>query len=199
MQLGSTALGKGSEDDVEKGLASWDVLKIAELERLKAKQLDEEALLPKNAKRQRIQHTITVASRMPKTFTSMTPKERKLSNHVEEFQRIFGQLYRHRRPLFLMPRNECGVSKFVSTTVRPSQLAFTELYELKGVVQFVADFLQYEPLEDPLHPPTNLASPMSVLQWQAGDSFDISVVLCSLLIGVRRFNRAPPYAIQLVN
>lgn len=48
----------------------------------------------------------------------------------------------------------------------------------------MADFLAYEPLEDPLHPPEHLPSPMSVLGWQAGDAFDMSVALCSLLIGV---------------
>lgn len=48
----------------------------------------------------------------------------------------------------------------------------------------MADFIAYEPLEDPLHPPEFLPSPMSVLSWQAGDCFDMSVVLASLLIGV---------------
>jgi hypothetical protein len=42
------------------------------------------------------------------------------------------------------------VPKFVCTTLRPSQLVYTELYDLDGTAQFVADFLSYEPLEDPL-------------------------------------------------
>lgn len=63
-------------------------------------------------------------------------------------------------------------------------MPYTELYDLDGVVQFIADFLHYEPLENLLHPPEYLASPQSVLAWQAGDCFDISATLCSLLIGV---------------
>lgn len=42
------------------------------------------------------------------------------------------------------------MAKFVCTTLRPSQLVYTELYDLDGAAQFVADFLSYEPLEDPL-------------------------------------------------
>ncbi len=68
----------------------------------------------------------------------------------QDFQRIFEELYPHRRPLYLTPRNECGVAKFVCTTLRPSQMVYTELYDLDGAAQFVADFLSYEPLEDPL-------------------------------------------------
>lgn len=34
------------------------------------------------------------------------------------------------------------------------------------------------------HPPDTLPSPMSVLEWRAGDSFDLALVLASLLIGV---------------
>jgi hypothetical protein len=64
------------------------------------------------------------------------------------------------------------------------QLSYTELYDLDGCCTFVADFLAYEPLEDPLHPPEFLPAPASVLSWQAGDSFDLAGVLASLLIGV---------------
>jgi hypothetical protein len=35
----------------------------------------------------------------------------------------------------------------------------------------------------PQHPPSHLPSPLSVLGWQAGDSFDMAVVLASLLLG----------------
>ena len=49
--------------------------------------------------------------------------------------------------------------------------------------RFVSEFLAYEPLENPLHPPDHLPSPLSILNWQAGDSFDSAVVLASLLLG----------------
>lgn len=47
----------------------------------------------------------------------------------------------------------------------------------------MSEFLTYEPLEDPLHPPKTMPSPMSVLTWQTADPFDAAVVLCSLLLG----------------
>lgn len=84
-------------------------------------------------------------------------------------------------PLILL--NECGVPKFVCTTLRPSLPSFPELYTLDGCAKFVSEFLTFEPLEDPLHPPKHVPSPMSVLSWQAADPFDAAVVLCSLLLG----------------
>ncbi|GLI65995.1 hypothetical protein VaNZ11_009689 [Volvox africanus] len=183
-QLGSNTLGRVNDDDAEKGLVFWDVFKTAKLEGLKPRQLAEDELRPKNAKRMRVQHTINTAGKMPRSFTQHTAHEARVLQYVQDFQRIFEELYPYRRPLYLTPRNECGVAKFVCTTIRPSQLVYTELYDLDGAAQFVADFLSYEPLEDPLHPPDTLPSPMSVLDWRAGDSFDLAVVLASLLIGV---------------
>lgn len=43
--------------------------------------------------------------------------------------------------------------------------------------------MTFEPLEAPLHPPQHLPSPHSVLAWQAGDPFDMAVLLASLLLG----------------
>ncbi|EFJ52641.1 hypothetical protein VOLCADRAFT_102618 [Volvox carteri f. nagariensis] len=183
-QLGSNTLGRVNDDDAEKGLVFWDVFKTAKLEGLKPRQLAEDELRPKNAKRMRVQHTINTAGKMPRSFTQHTAHEVRVLQYVQDFQRIFEELYPYRRPLYLTPRNECGVPKFVCTTIRASQLVYTELYDLDGAAQFVADFLSYEPLEDPLHPPDTLPSPMSVLDWRAGDSFDLAVVLASLLIGV---------------
>lgn len=88
-----------------------------------------------------------------------------------------------RRPLYLTPFNECAIPKFVCTTLRPTLLPFAELYQLEGCCRFVSDFLLYEHLEDPLHPPKHLPSPMSVLAWQSADSFDAANVLASLLLG----------------
>ncbi len=52
-----------------------------------------------------------------------------------------------------------------------------------GATGFVADYLSYEPLEDPMQPPKHLPSPVSVLSWQAGDSFDFATLLASTLLG----------------
>jgi hypothetical protein len=47
----------------------------------------------------------------------------------------------------------------------------------------VADFLEYEELVEPDRFPEIIPSPANVLDWQVGDCFDFSIVLCSLLIG----------------
>lgn len=83
----------------------------------------------------------------------------------------------------LTPVNECGVPKFVCTTLRPSLPPCPELGTLESCAKFVSEFLLYEPLANPLHPPSHFPSPMSVLAWQTADAFDASVVLCSLLLG----------------
>jgi hypothetical protein len=67
----------------------------------------------------------------------------------QDFARVFSELYPQRRPLYLLPPNECGVPKLVCSTLRPTQLPYTELYDLPAAAQFVADFISYEPLEDP--------------------------------------------------
>jgi hypothetical protein len=43
--------------------------------------------------------------------------------------------------------------------------------------------LEYEELPVPNKLPNIIPSPANVLEWQAGDSFDFSIALCSLLIG----------------
>ena len=47
----------------------------------------------------------------------------------------------------------------------------------------MSDYLEYEDLEYPDAVPEFIPSPANVLNWQAGDCFDFSIVLCSLLIG----------------
>ena len=85
--------------------------------------------------------------------------------------------------MLLVPKNEKDIRKFICTTIRPTKLPFTELYEWEKCSKFVADYLEYEELEFPESFPKVIPSPKNVLDWQAGDSFDFSIVLCSLLIG----------------
>jgi hypothetical protein len=73
--------------------------------------------------------------------------------------------------------------KFICTTIRPTKLPYTELYDWEKCAKFVADFLEYEQLEYPDKFPDHIPSPANVLTWQAGDCYDMSIVLCSLLIG----------------
>lgn len=193
--------------------------------------MDEDALKPKNAKNERVKHTImNLSSTVPRSYMSQSPKEQRIIDYVDDFQRTFAEIYPQRRPLMLVPQNECGVSshgsctngscqlgdrllqralqaghpcitsakaclsvfvlgpfqvrKFVCSSIRPTMLNYSELYDIKTCAKFVSDFIGYEELENPLHYPQYMPSPLSVLNWQGGDCFDLSMVLCSLLIGV---------------
>jgi len=116
-------------------------------------------------------------------YCSNTPKEELLLEHVREFEEQFVNVYGNRF-LFLAPPNEYGVAKFLPSTIRPTHLPYKELYEVKPCAQFLADFFNYDELKPPDRYPGVIPAPHSVLKWQAGDCFDISIALCSLLIGV---------------
>ena len=120
----------------------------------------------------------------PESYRNNTHKEELMLQYVANFQRQFEDLYPKRRPLMLCPRNECGMRKFVCTTVRPSKLEHTSLYDLRPCCEFVANYLEYEQLESPLLFPSAIPSPYTVMEWQAGDCFDLAVALCSLLTGI---------------
>lgn len=53
---------------------------------------------------------------------------------------------------YLLPHTPLFPQKFVSTTIRPTLMPYTELYNWDSCAQFVADFLSMEPLADPLKP-----------------------------------------------
>lgn len=156
----------------------------APLDALSTKQRTNDDHQAGRAKEKRLETTINMATKMPRSFTVNGVRESALLAYVRDYKRTFEELYPHRRPLYLLPKNECNVPKFVCTTIRPTQTYFSDLYNWQRCCQVIADLMVYEPLGNPLHPPEYLASPASVLGWQAGDAFDIAVVLASLLIGV---------------
>lgn len=117
------------------------------------------------------------------SYKSNTPKEIQVLSFCENFRRQFVHLFRDRKPLFLSPKNECEIEKFVCTTIHPTLLPYKEVYDYDGCAQFVADYLSFEPLDPPIDLPSTLVSPTSVLKRQKGNCFDFSVLLCSLLIG----------------
>ena len=63
------------------------------------------------------------------------------------------------------------------------QLPYKDVYDADACADFVANYIQFEPLEDPLRPPSCLPSPTTVLDWRAGDCFDLATLLCSFLLG----------------
>lgn len=172
-------------DDASIGALFYDTCKTVHVDELAEKVLDEESFKPPNAKMLRVKHTMrTQLAQMPKSSTSVTKKEQIMLDYVDDYRRTFIELYPTRRPLLLFPPNECGVEKFVCTTIRPTQLPFQELYNFKESVEYISNFMSYEILEDPRQYPTHIPSPYSVLQWQKGDAFDIAIVMVSLLAGV---------------
>ena len=120
---------------------------------------------------------------LPEPYCNNAPKENLCLDFVTNFSRQFRLLYNNRKPLFVMPVNECEVPKFVCTTIRPSLLPYRSLYNHNGAASFVADYLTYELLENPTDPPVKLPSPTATLWNQRGNSFDFAVLLCSLLEG----------------
>lgn len=104
----------------------------------------------------------------PTQYFTWTEKEKLLLVFAENFRRKFSELYPWRQPIILAPKNECGIQvgdhwkkigseinkcflqKFVSTTIRPSSFTFADLIgSWEKISSFVADFIEYVPLEVP--------------------------------------------------
>ena len=119
-------------------------------------------------------------SLLPHSYRSNSTKEELCLEYVENFRRQFISLFPQRQPLLLFPKNECGVRKFVCTTVRPTQLRYREIYDLEACAEFVAGFLEFEPLAEPLKIPAILPSPSMIIAQQISDSFGFAMVLASL-------------------
>jgi len=121
--------------------------------------------------------------RIQTSFVENSPQEELVLEHVIQYQRSFDLVY-GKRELMLYPKNECGLSKFICTTIRPTKIGLIELNEsFEKCAKCLSLFMHYEELENPVQFPSIIPSPSNVLIWQKGDSFDISIVLVSLLIG----------------
>jgi hypothetical protein len=125
----------------------------------------------------------TVDAAAAPSYASNSLKELLCLEYIAGFQRQFESLFPSRRPLYLHPPNEKGIPKFVCTTLRPTLLPQRELYDCHALARFLAGAVEYEPLENPIKPPTCLPSPSFTLKCRAGDSFDMATLLTSFLIG----------------
>ncbi|KAL2300190.1 hypothetical protein Nmel_012154 [Mimus melanotis] len=122
-------------------------------------------------------------SHLPSSYKTNSRQEKELLQLADHFFQQYSHLCPDRKPLFIHPLNECGVQKFVSTTVKPTLLPFPDLYYWSGCASFVCDYLIMEPLKCPITPPSSLYSPTTILKYQRGNCFDFAVLLCSLLTG----------------
>ena len=134
-----------------------------------------------STKHQRVR-SLDAASLTPSTLANTT-KEELCLEYVDNFLKQFAELFPGRPAPFLVAPNEAGVPKFLSTTIRCTQLPFKELYGLEECASFISHFITYEPLANPLRVPEVIPSPAVVLNWRIGDSFDMAFVLCSFLLG----------------
>ncbi|VEL29154.1 unnamed protein product [Protopolystoma xenopodis] len=120
----------------------------------------------------------------PPSYKENTEKESRLLFYCENFSRQYAYLCRDRTRLFLTPFNECGIEKFVCTTIQPTRLPFSELYSWQGAGRFVSDFLDFVPLLPSTELPRRLLSPDTCMKLQKGTCFEYATLLCSLLLGV---------------
>lgn len=117
LQLGSKTMRTFNDEDAEKGHAFFDVFAMADLEALPVKEVEPEQAKPKNGKRSRVEHTTNQIGKTPKSSMTNSSTEELLLKYLEGVNAAFTELYRHRRPLYTHPKNECGVHKCVCTTV----------------------------------------------------------------------------------
>jgi len=140
----------------------------------KEKFTDETIILKDGINNNSVQH-------IPARGAMNTPQEAFFLSCAKDLQ------LKHPRHLFLTARNEYGIDKLVFTTLRPTLATYPDIggYDtLESCAAFVANFLQYERLADPLKLPVFLPSSKQILNWSgAADCFDYSTFLVSLLLG----------------
>jgi hypothetical protein len=128
-------------------------------------------------------HYFARQDNIPNSYKDNTLKEELVLEHVTQFKKEFGLTYDSKRELLLNPQNECQIYKFICTTIRPTKVPYPELYDYKKCAKFVSEYFEYEELNPPTRFPEYIPAPDNVVKWQIGDCFDLSIVLCSLLIG----------------
>ncbi|KAK3758038.1 hypothetical protein RRG08_006617 [Elysia crispata] len=119
----------------------------------------------------------------PQSYKDNSDKEKKALKYCKTFIKQYNFLFDRRRPLFLKPKNVLGVKKLVCTTIKPGQLPYKELLDWPGIADFVAGYVDYDVLTPPHMLPEVLQAPQTTLERLHGHCFDMSTLLCSMLIG----------------
>ncbi|RUS91563.1 hypothetical protein EGW08_000678, partial [Elysia chlorotica] len=119
----------------------------------------------------------------PPSYKEYSDKENKALKYCKTFIKQYNFLFDRRRPLFLKPKNVFGVEKLVCTTLKPGQLPYKDLLDWPGIAEFVAGYVDYDVLRPPHMLPKVLHAPRTTLDRLHGHCFDISTLLCSMLIG----------------
>jgi len=106
--------------------------------------------------------TFSYGGDLPRCYYENTSKEELVLEHVIEYKRQFKVIYDPMRKLLLAPKNERGLRKFICTTLRPTKLPYTDLYEWEKCSKFIKDYLDYEELTEPDRFPPIIPSPSNV-------------------------------------
>lgn len=117
------------------------------------------------------------------SYASNTQKEDLCLDFVDNFRFQFMALYPSRPPLLLAPLNECGTQKFISSFIRRSGGSIADIYDYDACARFVSNYVRYEMLDDAEALPAKVTSPSTTLAWQVGNCVEMSILLCSLLLG----------------
>jgi hypothetical protein len=125
----------------------------------------------------------SVVVNVPVSYKSNTAREDLCLEYVQSFLRQYEKLYPMRKLPYILVDNEQGLQKFICSFIRPTQIALSELYDMYECSAFLAGYILYEPLDPVTKPPQIIFSPTETLKRHTGDCFDISTLLCSLLIG----------------
>ena len=186
LQVGSAdaKVGGGAVNTPEE--MYWDVYKVGDVLDLDERELRPEDLVPVNGKKLRVEHTTTSKGKeyLPRVrarLVANTRLEDDMLKYVDEFRAKFAEFYPDRRPLLLDPLNECGVRKFVCTTVRPSKLEHTSLYDPRLCCEF-KEHPEHEQLSPSVVPERRPVAAHG--DGVASGTASTSVALCSLLVGV---------------
>jgi hypothetical protein len=120
----------------------------------------------------------------PHSYKSYSRSELKNNQIVSHFRSNLLEENRHlkERLALLQPTNEYNVPKLACTTLRPTLLPETELYDLRHCAEFVSRYVDFETVSTPSNEYT-VVSPTQTIAWAKGDCFDVSFLLASLLLG----------------
>ena len=122
-------------------------------------------------------------AKIPASYISNSTREDLCLEYIQLFLRQYEKVYPTRKLPYIMVDNEHGLQKFICSFIRPTQISISELYDMYECSAFLAGYILYEPLDPVTKPPQIIFSPTETLKRHTGDCFDISTLLCSLLIG----------------
>ncbi|XP_050528015.1 dynein regulatory complex subunit 7-like [Daktulosphaira vitifoliae] len=120
---------------------------------------------------------------IPDSYVSNTNIEKVVLLYANNYIKQFETKYPYRRQLLLVHENECGYQKCICTTIKPSILPYSDLCDLKSCSQFIANYMTYVPLSNPILVPKQVKSPALVLKNQTANCFELAILLVSFLIG----------------